>query len=47
MKRLAVASEPPGGASGFWLGSTFLVIWMISDRWESYLWLLIDEFDIV
>jgi len=47
MKRLAVASEPPGGASGFWLESTFLVIWAIFDRWESYSWLLIDEFDIV
>jgi len=47
MKRLAVASEPPGGTSGFWLESTFLVIWAVSYRWESYSWLLIDELDIV
>jgi len=36
MKRLAEASEPPGGASKFSLGSTFLAIWVVFDRWESY-----------
>jgi len=47
MKRLAGLGEPPGGAGPFFLFWGFLKFWATSDWWESCLWLIIDEFDIV
>jgi len=47
MKRLSGLVEPPGGAGQSFLFWGFLEFWAKFDRWESCLWLIIDEFDIV